>query len=1116
MNTIYSKVWNPSLGAVVVASELATGQRKGRNGIARKRGIAAIAALALAAVFSPAHADVCTGTFAAGQTPTATTDSMACGQVAAATGSHATAVGNNTTATGDDSTAVGYAAQATGKNSTALGDNSKAKANNSVALGQNSVASEANTVSVGRAGAERRITNVADAENDHDAVNKEQLDAASDQAATNLTQATRYLKVNGRNDGSDDALAMGGNSVAIGASTLALADNSIALGTGSGVDTHSTGTIVIGNGAKATDGVDANGNPRGSSNTVVIGNDALAFSGAQNGVAIGYQSALAQNSFDAVAIGTRSIGYGQGSVALGTGTYSLGAGSTAIGGWLDANGDGQLPRYGSSGGETTWAYGKASNAYGAAAIAFGDYATALGTLSYAGGSQDAGDGALSGSVAVGYKAFAAGDGTVAIGRESLTQHDGGTAVGYSSVAYGEDSVALGHGAVAANTQDIALGSNAWAGGGFGTRNMAIGNGAIAGNPDADLDDPTQDVNDAIALGANAQAGTSRAQAMGVSAAASGEQSVAVGNQAYASGDYTTAVGGASFALGTGASAMGNGATAATDFTTAVGFDASAGATNSVALGANSFADRANSVSVGSTGNERQITNVAAGTAGTDAVNVDQMKAANQYEAYGPHDGPGGGINGDYAPATATGVGAVAVGMNSVAGGVFGTALGMMARANNSETLALGGWSDAEGFAATAVGGSAKALGNWSVALGAHASTPGSSATAVGGGATAFSENGTALGNAASVATAASNSVALGAGSRATIANTISVGTVGNERRIVNVAAGTADTDAVNVSQLRDAGLVDAGGNTLNAVAYDSEDRARVNFAGTNGTVLANVAAGTHAGEAINVQQFNSLAATIGGGLSMGSNGLINTPNFAIQGNTYYNVGDALTAINGAIDGTIRDINGLDSRVGSLEGGATANVDHTAISASVTRVEAQAAPVAAAVSPTIASDAGGAQINNLAAGTAATDAVNKGQLDSATSEAIASAKSYADGGDATTLSSANAYTDSKLGGMVTSQNFDAFRNKVNDQFHAVNTRMDRVGAMGSALAGMAGAIAAADHTDNRVSAAAGGYKGQGALAVGYAHAIPGNGAVLLGGSIAGGGESTATVGVSIGW
>lgn len=46
-----------------------------------------------------------------------------------------------------------------------------------------------------------------------------------------------------------------------------------------------------------------------------------------------------------------------------------------------------------------------------------------------------------------------------------------------------------------------------------------------------------------------------------------------------------------------------------------------------------------------------------------------------------------------------------------------------------------------------------------------------------------------------------NAVAIGSGSVANAANTVSVGNAGAERRITNVAAGTAVTDAVNVGQL---------------------------------------------------------------------------------------------------------------------------------------------------------------------------------------------------------------------------------------------------------------------------------------------------------------------------
>ena len=58
---------------------------------------------------------------------------------------------------------------------------------------------------------------------------------------------------------------------------------------------------------------------------------------------------------------------------------------------------------------------------------------------------------------------------------------------------------------------------------------------------------------------------------------------------------------------------------------AIGSGAGVSAEGGVALGAGSVADRANAVSVGSTGANRQIINVAAGTEGTDAVNVSQLQ-----------------------------------------------------------------------------------------------------------------------------------------------------------------------------------------------------------------------------------------------------------------------------------------------------------------------------------------------------------------------------------------------------------------------------------------------------------------------------------------------------------
>src|SRR5690606_36125388 len=63
----------------------------------------------------------------------------------------------------------------------------------------------------------------------------------------------------------------------------------------------------------------------------------------------------------------------------------------------------------------------------------------------------------------------------------------------------------------------------------------------------------------------------------------------------------------------------------------------------------------------------------------------------------------------------------------------------------------------------------------------------------------------AIGNNTLVAAEATNAVAMGAHSVASEADTVSFGDADNERRLVHVAAGTAATDAVNVSQLSDMG-----------------------------------------------------------------------------------------------------------------------------------------------------------------------------------------------------------------------------------------------------------------------------------------------------------------------
>jgi autotransporter adhesin len=114
------------------------------------------------------------------------THAAAVGASAVANGDQATALGANAQASGPTATAVGSQAVANGANASAFGAGSQAIANGAVALGAGSIADRANAVSVGQAGGERQIVNVAPGTRGTDAVNLNQLNAAIDQTHQSL------------------------------------------------------------------------------------------------------------------------------------------------------------------------------------------------------------------------------------------------------------------------------------------------------------------------------------------------------------------------------------------------------------------------------------------------------------------------------------------------------------------------------------------------------------------------------------------------------------------------------------------------------------------------------------------------------------------------------------------------------------------------------------------------------------------------------------------------------------------------------------------------------------------------------------------------------------------
>jgi autotransporter adhesin len=178
---------------------------------------------------------------------------------------------------------------------------------------------------------------------------------------------------------------------------------------------------------------------------------------------------------------------------------------------------------------------------------------------------------------------------------------------------------------------------------------------------------------------------------------------------------------------------------------------------------------------------------------------------------------------------------LAAGVGSNASGANSMAVGNSAQATGSGSQAFGQAAFASGDNSVAQGNGASASGAGSVAQGVGASASGVSAVAQGGGASAAGDYGVASGFGANAAgdysTAlgysahanALNSVAIGAGSVASAPNTFSVGSVGNERRITNVAPGIDGTDAVNMDQY----------NWLSSEVGDNHDTAMAGIAISN-------------------------------------------------------------------------------------------------------------------------------------------------------------------------------------------------------------------------------------------------------------------------------------------
>ena len=351
---------------------------------------------------------------------------------------------------------------------------------------------------------------------------------------------------------------------------------------------------------------------------------------------------------------------------------------------------------------------------------------------------------------------------VAIGNAAYSDSHQSIAIGFRSLASGtflggsiKPSVAVGAGAHAEGNNTVAIGTVAENRASYG---VSLGNESKV----------TSGSDYGIAIGYQTQVSAVHSMAIGEKANASATLAIALGANAKATGAYSYTAGFNSESGGEAAIAVGKSASAGGGDAVAIGTSSQATGGDSIALGKNANASDGDSIAIGQDTVSDKINSVALGKT-----------------------------------SKATGASATALGPQAKATGSTAVAIGLNSEANQSATVAVGYNSAASGENAAAYGNTAKAAGKNSLALGANTQ--------------ATVEGGVALG-AGSIA----NTVA-GAGYNPNTGRTdtftglsgnaltstwaaVSIGDGTNTRQLTGLAAGTNNTDAVNVAQLKSMNL----------------------------------------------------------------------------------------------------------------------------------------------------------------------------------------------------------------------------------------------------------------------------------------------------------------------
>ena len=410
------------------------------------------------------------------------------------------------------------------------------------------------------------------------------------------------------------------------------------------------------------------------------------------------------------------------------------------------------------------------------------------------------------SIVVGYQnrtTGGSGNGHVIYGANNVANQDSSMALGNQNVATGPAASAIGVGSQATGRNTIAVGNVAKA---SNTDNIAIGtySEALTSGQDAY----------ALAVGSYSKANAHMAVGVGALANATGTESTAVGAGSKATAKNSQAFGARNTASGQNATAIGYGNTSAVEDTITVGTSNTASVGGGIAIGQDNVAN-------------------SGGTAGNTMIAIGRQNEATAQDT-------------------------IAIGREAKAKKDLGVAIGNRTEATANAAIAIGSngapspgvtpKTTASGFAAVAIGMQSNSSGTASTAVGGKSQATANSASAFGRAANASAENATALGFEA--AASVKDGVALGSNSKATVdkgvkgfnpaedrdnkygglagnaqTSTLAAVSVGDganaTRQITGLAAGTNDTDAVNVAQLRSVNLKYAGDTGNSDVLLDN-------------------------------------------------------------------------------------------------------------------------------------------------------------------------------------------------------------------------------------------------------------------------------------------------------